>query len=641
MPAQTSPRRRRFRWRTCLIGLLLLLLVGGAGAVFVARGMLVRDPTLAEVPLTQIVPVERRDLSGGVTIQGVLEPRERIRVGFLAEQRVSEVLVRKGERVTAGQILARLEVHGLQLKVDSSQAEVDQAEQALNVLLKGSGEGERAKAAAMVAQAQAALLAEQRAVLPIEVEHAQATLDEARQRLGELEQGVPTSEIREAEKQLRAAQDSLAQQHESLEKTRDDASRVKQRSQQAMEQATRDLTSAQEHYSDAYWDWDYVQRTGRDPDKTVVDEESGREIHPELTPAEIEAYQIKLKEAEEAVHKAEVNLHNAQEDYDQARKDEVRSVQAGERELAAAEQALLEAELALDEVRTRGTAQQIAQARKEVVEAEKAYLELADNPERLAKRAELEAALIEAREAQEKLAAGPDPARVAEARTNLEQARANLATAEANLNAATLRAPISGTVVTISLKPGAITTGEEAIEIADLNGFLIRGTVTEQYVTSIVVGQTAAVTVDAVPNTSFEGEVTLVSELPEQDDSSSGYVDSSGVGRAGLYPVEILIDADDRRLRVGMGITANIAFFTLKNVLVIPLQAVTYDEQGALVQRATGTTGPDGAPLSEPVYVELGRRNDDSVEVLSGLGEGDNLILLELPPLEDTAEPGQ
>lgn len=636
MTATTIPqRRRRFPWRRILIGLVLLLLLGACAAAIIARQMLVRPDSGAQQAVPLIVPVERGDLVETVQVNGALEPRDSARVSFPAGARVAEVLVARGDTVAKGAVLARLETRDLELQVASAKAELDQAQQSLDQLLAGPSEADLAQAAAAVARARANLVADGQSVRQIDIEVARARRDAARQRLADLEAGLAPDDLSAAEDGLRAAQEALTEAQINLETTRDSASRAKTDAQQAMERGVQALEQAQRAYSDAFWDWDYVQRTGRHPTEKVFDE-TGASQNRKLEDREVEAFRRALADAEVELRNAEQNVQNLSEAYDQAREDEVRQVQAAERAIAAAERELADAQRTYDLARTRGVEAALLEARAALAEAEKNYTDLVDNPERPARRTELEAALLEAIAAEEKLKAGPDPVELARARTALEQARAALAEAEADLDAATLTAPIAGTVTDITLKPGTLTTAEDAVSIADLRGFLIRGQVTEQDVARVQAGQRVLVSVDSVPGETFEGELLLVSDLPADDGTQNqgGFGMPFGGALGGLYPVEIGLSGGDERLRVGMAVTANIEIVGVRDVLSVPLQAIEEGPDGPQVRRATGEIGPDGQPVGELVPVELGIISGDRVQILSGLAEGDEVIMPTLPPLE-------
>jgi HlyD family secretion protein len=630
-------RRRRFPWRRVFTGLVIVLLLGACAAALVARQMLVRPEGGAQEAVQLVMPVERGDLVEAVQVNGALEPRDSARVSFPAGARVAEVLVTRGDAVAAGAVLARLETRDLELQVASAEAELDQAQQSLDQLLAGPSEADLAQAAAAVARARASLAADGQSVRQIDIEVARARRDAARQRVADLEGGLAPDDLSAAEDGVRAAQEALTAAQTGLETTRDSASRAKTDAEQGMERGVQALEQAQRAYSDAFWNWDYVQRTGRHPTEKVFDE-TGASQNRKLDDREVEAFRRALADAEVELGNAEQQVQNLSEAFDQAREDEVRQVQAAERAIAAAERELADAERSYELASTRGVQAALLDARAALAEAEKGYVDLVDNPERPARRTELEAALLEAVAAEEKLKAGPDPVELARARTALERARAALAEAEADLDAATLTAPIAGTVTDITLKPGTLATADDAVGIADLGGFLIRGQVTEQDVARVEVGQQVQVSVDSVPGELFQGELLLVSDLPEesaaQDQGGFGGPFPSGGALGGLYPVEIGLASDDERLRVGMAVTANIEILGVRDVLSVPLQAIEEGPDGPQVRRATGELGPDGQPLGEPVPVELGVSSGDRVQILSGLAEGDQVIIPTLPPME-------
>lgn len=622
------------------MGLALLFIVASVAAAIIVRQRFVRPPDPQDV-LALVVPVERGDLLETVEVNGALEPRDRARVSFPAGARVAEVLVARGDEVRAGAVLARLETRDLELKVAGARAELDQAQQALDKLMAGPSTADLAQAAARVARARADLASAGQEVRAIDVELARAARDNARQRLADLESGVAPDDLRAAEQSLLAAQTALTAAQESLERTRDAASRAKTDAEQAITRGLQDHERVQRDYSDAFWDWEFVRTTGRHPTEQVPVDESGRLEYRELTEREIEAFRRRFADAEVALRNSEATLKNLSEAAAQARTNEVRDIQTAERALVAAERELAEAQRSYDTARTRGLQAAILEARRAVAESEKAYDELVANPGRPARRAELEAALLEALAAEEKLKAGPDQVELARARTALEQARAALATAEANLQAATLTAPIAGTVVDLTLKARTTTTESDAVSIADLRGFLIRGQVTEANVARLQAGQQVVISVDSVPGERFPGELLLVSKLPAESNQTGQAMDPLGApfspsgALGGLYPVEIAVQTSDERLRVGMATTASIQVLALADVLSIPLQAVEYGPDGAAtVRRVSGPPGADGQPATEVVPVELGASSGDRVQILAGLTEGDAVIVPTIPPME-------
>ncbi len=636
MSTKTSIRRRKDAfWRNILVIAALLLVAACIIGVLVTRTMFVGGAESGQIA-NQIVEVEQRSLIETVDINGMLEPRDQARIRFQEDAQVREVLVAAGDAVISGTVLARLETRDLQLQVASAQAELDAAQQALDQLLEGPDAAELARAEAGVAAARAALLAAAQAVEPADVALAEEALRLARAELAALEQGELPPELRAAQNALINAENALTDSQVAMEQTRDAASRAKTSAQQAMERGAQAVELAQRAYSDAFWDWDYVQKTGRHPrDRIPAADGSERRVNRELEDHEIEAFRRAFLDAETALGNAQVELKNLVEAYEQAREDEIRQIQEAERAVAEAERNLAEARRDYEQIETRGMSQALLEARRRVQEADKAYRSLVDDPEQAAQLSNLEASLLQATANLEELQAGADPVDVARARTTLEQARAGLASAEADLDEATLRAPISGTVVDLTLKAGTRTSADDAIRIADLSGFVIRGEVTEQDIIRVAVGQQVQVSIDSVPEETFSGRVTRVSELPlESESGGMGPGMGGGGALGGRYPIEILIENSDPRLRVGMATTASIVILEVPEALVIPLQAVQSGPDGPRVQRVSGPASAEGETPGESISVELGARSGDMVQVLSGLEAGDRLIVPQLPPPE-------
>lgn len=138
--------------------------------------------------------------------------------------------------------------------------------------------------------------------------------------------------------------------------------------------------------------------------------------------------------------------------------------------------------------------------------------------------------------------------------------------------------------------------------------------VDEADIASIAVGQTAIVTVDAVTGT-FEGTVSRVAQ------SATG---SSGSAK---YSVEIAVEENEAFL-IGMSAQATIVIDSRENVVLVPLTAIMYERGQSYVYLATeGVTQTQGEP-GEKVYITTGLADSSYAEVLTGLSEGDTVLIL-------------
>lgn len=142
----------------------------------------------------------------------------------------------------------------------------------------------------------------------------------------------------------------------------------------------------------------------------------------------------------------------------------------------------------------------------------------------------------------ENVRASSTPEQIASAEAQVAQAQAALAAAEAALEKTELRAPFDGAVIDISVEAGdTAAPGEIVVVLATLDHLRVRTTeLTELDVARVEPGQSAIVTLEALPELEFKGHVHRVGE---QSVEYRGDV---------TYPVYIELEDDVPRLRWGM-----------------------------------------------------------------------------------------
>jgi HlyD family secretion protein len=131
----------------------------------------------------------------------------------------------------------------------------------------------------------------------------------------------------------------------------------------------------------------------------------------------------------------------------------------------------------------------------------------------------------------------------------VKQAEATRLSAKTALADAELRAPFTGTIATIDLKPGErVAPGVVKVVLADLSGWRITtDDLTETKVPSIKVGQAVTIRIDALPELTLKGEVESIGAVSQL---KSGDV---------TYPVKIKVLDVDPRLRWGMTVAVTFA----------------------------------------------------------------------------------
>jgi HlyD family secretion protein len=246
-----------------------------------------------------------------------------------------------------------------------------------------------------------------------------------------------------------------------------------------------------------------------------------------------------------------------------------------------------------------------------------------------------------------------------EQRIKVEEA--GLATTKYNLNQIIISAPMDGLVTRRSIEEGETAVlgtmnnaGSVLLTIADMSVLEAEVEVDETEIPSVMVGQMAKVTIDAVPDRTFRGHITEVGNSPVQTSTQN-----SGQRQATTFRVVITLDEDVPDVRPGFTCTAEITTATRKEVVAVPIQALTvremlYNDKNELV-RETPQRRRRGANIETPVSasnepppghtrketegvfvvtenrgvftpVKVGIAGEQYFEVLSGLKAGDQVI---------------
>jgi HlyD family secretion protein len=179
----------------------------------------------------------------------------------------------------------------------------------------------------------------------------------------------------------------------------------------------------------------------------------------------------------------------------------------------------------------------------------------------------------------------------------IKQEEANLESARYDLNKLRVVAPISGIVTRRNIEVGETAVvgtmnnaGTVLLTIADLSVIETEIEVDETDIPFIQIGQPAKITIDALPDQTFPGRVTEVGNSPIQA--------AAGQQRATNFKVVVTVDGQVPNVRPGFTCTAVITTATRKQVLGVPIQAMTLrevvvDDKGQIVR-------PDLTPGSTP-----------------------------------------
>ena len=169
-------------------------------------------------------------------------------------------------------------------------------------------------------------------------------------------------------------------------------------------------------------------------------------------------------------------------------------------------------------------------------------------------------------------------------------------------------APISGVVADLGLREGMYVNPQlELFSIADLSSIWVQVDVFEHQMGMIKQGRPAEITVAAIPGKIFEGEVDYL--YPELDPVTR------------TLRVRLRFPNPDGELKPNM--LADVVIFggPKRDVLTLPREAVILSGRGARVVRALG----EGR--YQPVDVQTGIGNSEQIEILSGLAQGDEVVV--------------
>lgn len=228
----------------------------------------------------------------------------------------------------------------------------------------------------------------------------------------------------------------------------------------------------------------------------------------------------------------------------------------------------------------------------------------------------------------------------ARARSQLAQSRATLKSSEASYELETERLDkvklMLGKCVILAPKPGRVVyastadawrrmrnpvregmnvhQNEAIITIPDLSTLAARVNIHETDIRKLQVGQRAEISVEAMPDKLFSGNLSKISPVAS---SAHAWLNPE----IKVYEADIALDQLEEGLTPGMSATATIIVAELENVLYVPIEAVT--TYGG--RRVCLAEGPEGPQVRE---VETGYFTEKFVEIKDGLSE-DQVVYLD------------
>ena len=211
-------------------------------------------------------------------------------------------------------------------------------------------------------------------------------------------------------------------------------------------------------------------------------------------------------------------------------------------------------------------------------------------------------------------------AKIAQSQAQVAQDQANLKQLEEQLSYTDIISPIDGIVLSRDVQMGdavssILVLGSSAtlvMTLGDTSEVYVKGKVDESDIGKVYLGQRARIKVESFKDKTFDGKVTKISPMGVEKDNVT------------TFEVRVSIQNPGGELKAEMTANAEIILEEHKNVLQIPEGAILYDKDKKASVEIPNPKGKDG---KDKIAVNIGISNGAKTEVLSGLKEGDQVVL--------------
>ena len=211
-------------------------------------------------------------------------------------------------------------------------------------------------------------------------------------------------------------------------------------------------------------------------------------------------------------------------------------------------------------------------------------------------------------------------AKIAQAAAQVAQDQANLKQLDEQLSYTDIISPIDGIVLSRDVEMGdavssILVLGSSAtlvMTLGDTSEVYVKGKVDESDIGKVYLGQRARIKVESFKDKTFDGKVTKISPMGVEKDNVT------------TFEVRVSIQNPGGELKAEMTANAEIILEEHKNVLQIPEGAILYDKDK---KASVEIPDPKGKEGKNKLAVNIGISNGAKTEVLSGLKEGDQVVL--------------
>lgn len=528
-----------------------------------------------EIVMSEVIPVEvQSPRAGTLTLKnefmGTVSPEESVYVIPLVTAEVLSADVSLGEEVAAGDVLCKLDSEAAQLQLASAQAQYDSAAAGVNSAEVGYAAAQ-AQYESTVAQLDAQMGGQknlQLYQLQIQVDSVQNGIDDIYKQMADLDESK-----------------------EDAEEQKDNLKRTMRNAESYVEQANSYMAQAQQAYLAAQAKVTALEPGDYELCKQIIleqfkDDKDAYEYTLKHAKEELAAAEDNYKQAKDVVSQAQAAAGQASAAYEQA-KSGIDSIEDGREQL---DDALSDAYKSLEQTEAikNITEEQVYNDTRKIVDANKKAAAVG-----------LESAA----------------ATVNSAQVGIEGAQVAIDSAQYQLDMYTLKAPISGIIEAVNVKEHELASpNTPAFIISNKEAMTVTFYVSEGVRNTLSVGQN--VTVDRNGKI-FDGAITEIGSMVDQN--------------TGLFMIKVSVGKPDNSMLTGCSVKVTADTYSQGNVLLIPYDAVYYDNGQPYVYVTVNG-------IVERKDIETGLFDEETMTVVSGLTTQDQLITSWSANLREGAE---
>lgn len=149
-------------------------------------------------------------------------------------------------------------------------------------------------------------------------------------------------------------------------------------------------------------------------------------------------------------------------------------------------------------------------------------------------------------------------------------------------------------------------TSSDYIYIASLEDLYINININEENINNISKGQNVEIISNYDESKTYQGEISKI--------ESVGTVGNGSTNFSAIVSI-----VNDGNLKIGMSATCTITIESKENVLAVPIEAIQFEDNERFVNKLTSNG------TYEKTIIETGKANENYVEILSGLADGDKV----------------